>query len=90
MKIKHKQGETVHVAAFVPQDVAKAAKIQAITEGLTLQDWISRAINRQLAESGKIPEGTAWGDRSPAEAWAGTGAALGAGTGAAKRRGKTA
>jgi hypothetical protein len=57
---------TVHVSAFVPQDVAKAAKIQAITEGLTLQDWITQAIIRQLAESGKIPEGRAWGDRLPA------------------------
>jgi hypothetical protein len=75
--------------------IESALKDQVVTlakmERRSIADQAAYLVEQGLlALKGKIPEGTAWGDRLPTEAWAGTGAALGAGTGAAKRAGKTA
>jgi hypothetical protein len=59
---KTKDGQ-VHISAHVSPEVAKAAKIQAIDEGMSMQAWLTRAIMRQLG----VSEGTASGHRLPAE-----------------------
>jgi predicted HicB family RNase H-like nuclease len=47
--MKKAKNENVHVSAHVAPEIAKAAKIAAINEGVSLQAWISQAIIRQLA-----------------------------------------
>jgi predicted HicB family RNase H-like nuclease len=44
------------VSAHVAPEIAKAVKIQAINEGISLQAWITEAIMRQLAVAGQEPE----------------------------------
>jgi hypothetical protein len=60
--VKKAKGETIHLSAHVAPEIAKAVKIQAITEGISLQAWITEAIMRQLAVSGQESKSAAWGD----------------------------
>jgi predicted HicB family RNase H-like nuclease len=53
--MKKVQEKTIHLSAKLTPEVARAAKIQAITEGVSLQAWISQAIIRQLAVSKQEP-----------------------------------
>jgi predicted HicB family RNase H-like nuclease len=59
--VKKAKGETIHVSAKVSPDVAKAAKIQAIKDGVSLQAWISQAITLRLA----AVQASAGTDRDP-------------------------
>jgi predicted HicB family RNase H-like nuclease len=54
--VEKRKEETVHISANVAPEVAKAAKIQAIKDGMSLQAWISQAIMRRLAAVQTIPE----------------------------------
>jgi predicted HicB family RNase H-like nuclease len=45
-----------HISLHFDSAVAKAVRIQAITEGVSLQAWITEAIMRQLAVAGQEPE----------------------------------
>jgi predicted HicB family RNase H-like nuclease len=51
VSVKKAKGETTHISANVASDIARAARIQAITEGVSLQEWISQAIRMQLEKS---------------------------------------
>jgi predicted HicB family RNase H-like nuclease len=57
---KTKDGH-IHLSVHVAPEVARAAKIQSIKEEMSMQEWITKAIMRQLAESGaaRQPQGAA-------------------------------
>jgi predicted HicB family RNase H-like nuclease len=54
-RMNRKKGEFVHISALVSPDIAKAAKIQAISEGVSLQDWISQAVMLRLQKNSSGP-----------------------------------
>jgi predicted HicB family RNase H-like nuclease len=54
VRMKKAKGETVHISANVAPELTKAARIQAIAEGVSLRDWIGQAIIMRLE---KKPQG---------------------------------
>jgi predicted HicB family RNase H-like nuclease len=48
--------DMTHISLHLDLSVAKAVRIQAINEGVSLKAWITEAIIQQLAVSGQEPQ----------------------------------